>query len=393
MQNILLHNITQNLEQFIIYLKKNNKLIFILVLLFLILIYLHTYTPVINCNKEFMKDILPNKDDDDDDDDDNDEDDADNDNKGTAPITPMQDFFNKFIETPNLINLKYTIANKIYYLTMIPKSLCINITDTSDNECSDQIAVLAEQKYINESINKNKYMLEYINNLCKCEKIEKCILKKRNNDIKLTVEEIAILKDKNKNLLQSGSDSEKQFILDNLIIKETYNKLRTICNIDYEHCNYKQLFNSHDLKLIKKNNSDIPIFNIITKNIDQDKIFYLVANKSNKLCFVDDISTKNSKLEFVIVNKSTQIPGIIGGQSSFKIIIKFSIKSIEIKTVSIANSKSTTDIKNEVINSYYVGKCDTSQICSSPNYQFIRLCLYSDKNDPNIINFEPNIKT
>lgn len=336
----------------------DNPLISIVILILSIIIFwniINTYTQSNYFIKEPMTNIQP---------------------ISNCDINTDTNFNSGFVGENKLINFKCTYNGKEYYLATRNMSECQN-RETDD--CATSVLVLMDKNKIDFDVSKYLERLKMDYDVCQYTSKLKCI-----------------------NSLQSTTPS-------NVLAEEA-------CNVKDPSCIQKRQY-YHDFNVIELKNTQPDInsperrsYIIEGTSIPREKntSFPTLINQSlyydkkiNLMCgdwynYRDPLLNREYAEVVIVERKVPNNGGIIGGlDSGLRVKIRFMSQELIISTIN-GVTQYTPVIEKDVhsneeikMTAHYLGVCKDKTCRSSTGEELIRLCLYPDILDKNVLEFEP----
>jgi hypothetical protein len=347
----------------------NNKLIFVIIIIGLLLIIAFLYKND-NCNKctvfvEKMDNINSNTN--------SVENDIitaeqNNSSKSEQVIPeskPIDEFKKLVIGSDIKIKLRATAKGDKYHMAILKRTDCTNILETNTKDCLANVAVLIKESMIDKLKQQYTKVTSFETSHCIDAALATCngtttlaIGSKPTSETKCTAESY-------EKICQVDDTFIDQFVVTTNEKREFFFKAKQ----------QDKIINGQ----IQKGNSSF-----LSQNL-----FLLYGSSSNMLCFDGIGSTDTTATKLIVLpncptdsNKNNGIVSSKNDTSPFKLIIQFK------------NTKTMTDVYNNSVpieTTMYVGYCDATNICTSDKENYLRLCLYKDIDDPHIIAFEPII--
>jgi hypothetical protein len=282
-------------------------------------------------------------------------------------------FNQSYITNKKMINFKCTYNDKNYYLVNIPVSSCqkqdVSIDKPPIYDCSSSMLVLMEINELELGLAKYLSDLQIQEILCNTKKNLEC----KNNLPKPTL----------------SSDSSS---LPTVLSPST----QSTCEEKYPDCVLPRQY-IHDFMVTeyKKSDTDKSTQRYYTmKGVSRPDMppdisglptiisAYALGSYQVPVLCGDKVSIADAKLNII----ETVLPnngGIIGG-----LIAPITVKMEFSTKLSIKGNYVLVKGEHQIIKAY-VGACKNST-CNTNGKQYIRICLFTDKNDPNILEFIPS---
>jgi hypothetical protein len=254
----------------------------------------------------------------------------------------------KFLGSDKRINFTTKINDKDYFLAVIPKTKCSNLSPVNA-DCANNMLVLLETNLLKPK--KDEYESKLSTELKKC-----------NFDQKLKCEEF----NKNDQKEVLGCDKEysacdsykKKNFINQFMLQKSPNKVGT----------YIVTGTHNTLDNISAETS------LMNPLIGQHNLTYI--------CVDDNVNSPNIFNDITIIPHATQTGGIIGAINSgdtYKLSMPRQLYS---------ENKFLFDKNNQPqVKSMYFGVCDNDKVCRMDNNDVKRICLYNDIFDHNILEF------
>jgi len=305
--------------------------------------------------------------------------DSSNTNSNENDITDK--IFNQtFITNKKMLNFKCTYNGKNYYLVNMPVSSCQKQDNPVDKkptyDCTSSMLVLMETTELESGLANYLSELEIQQILCNTKKNLEC----KNKLPKPTL------------LQESSTLSPESSSLSTVLSPPT----QSSCEEKYPDCVLpRQFIHDFTVKEYNKSDTDKSTQRYYTmKGVSKPDMppnisglptivsAYALGSYQVPILCGDNVSIVDAKLNII----ETVLPnngGIVGG-----LLAPITIKMVFDTALSLKGNEVQVKGEPQILKAY-VGACKNST-CNVSEKQYIRICLFTDKNDPNILEFTPS---
>lgn len=292
---------------------------------------------------------------------------------GTCSQALDQKFYAQFVGPSKLVNFKCRFKGKEYYLANMKKSRCqnkLNDPNNPDNiDCSDSVMVLVEPSILDPQLQQYLSEISIDTKTCNYKRSLECYSKNGSSE---------------------DCDREYKSCENTRMFNHDYN-VSEVTQINSGQVTRKYVVTGTATPM-KSDQSDPTIFNSYLYNQ-----FGYRMMCGDMYPYGQNPNNNNDAEVMVIESVPTSNGGIIGGpQDTLKVRLKMESNDVVVgknpsgfRTVTPLIDETTGKVQ---MKSTYIGACENIT-CVVDDISFIRICLYDDILNPNVLEFTPILVT